>query len=221
MTKGIALILSLFAFAAVGGCGKGGGDSAPATDVNMIAVPVENTANTATPEQHPALGEVIAHVTRLYGTNAFVGSVNATEGMAIRLNEHFYTRAGTKMEVSLDKDKSIILLDENTDPDFFTTAECFWIRLTSGRMAVTNKNPLCAKAGKTKSSQHSFVIYQATGATTTIAVFEGQVTTIEPPDFTVNAGQMLTVQNGETSGPQTMSQDTINQLQAWIPRVIL
>jgi len=218
MMKRIALVLSLCAFVASTGCGRGN-DNAPPSDIAVNMEPAEPEAPAPTP---PPLGAVIAHVTRIHdGTNAFVGSATATVGMVIRLNEEFRTGAGTKMEVTLDKDGSIILLDENTDPNFFTTARCFWVRLTKGRMAVTNKDPMCTEAGSAKSNQHSFVLYQANGETTTIAVFDGQVTTIEPPGFTVNAGQMLVVQNGETSGPTTMSQDTINQLRAWIPVVIL
>jgi len=146
--------------------------------------------------------------------------VRATEKQPIHLNEHFYTGPGTKMEVTLENG-GIILLDQLTDPNFFTTARCFWIRLTSGTMTVRNKDPMCAEAGSAKVNQHSYVLYQANGGTTTVAVFEGQVATIEPPGITVNSGQMLTVQNGETTGPQPMSQDTINKLQAWIPHVIL
>jgi len=216
MTNRIALIL--LAFAAAAGCGRGSDDT---TTTTMNVVENAESANAVTPpQQQPPLGKVVAHVTRLYGTNAFVGSARAAEGQPIRLNEHFYTGAGTKMEVTLEKDGSTIVLDENTDP-FFTTVRCFWIRLSKGTMAVTNKDPVCAEAGSAKGRQHSFVIYQVNGGTTTIAVFDGQVTTIEPPDITVNAGQILTVQNGQTSGPQPMDQDTINRLQAWIPRVIL
>lgn len=219
MTKRIALVL--LAFAAVAACGGGGGGGQG--DTTEMTNAVENSESTTlTPPQPPPLGEVVGHVTRLFdGTEAFVGSAKATEGMAIHLNEHFYTGAGTKMEVKLDKDGSIILLDQNTDPNFFTTARCFWVRLTKGTMAVTNKDPLCAEAGSAKGSDHSFVLYQVSGGTTTIAVFDGQVTMIEPPGITVNAGQMLTVQNGEANSPQPMDQDTINRLQAWIPRTIL
>jgi len=221
MTKRIALILSLMAVAALTGCGGGGNNNAP-TETTNVEVNMEPAEPTPTiPPTPPPLGEVVGKVSNIYGENAFVGSVKATVGLAIHLNEHFYTGAGTKMEVTLAKDGSAIWLDQNTDPDFFTSVSCFWIRLTKGTMAVTNKNPMCAAAGQTKSSQHSYVLYQANGGTTTIAVFEGEVTTISPPGYTVKTGQILTVQNGETTGPQPMDQDTINQLQAWIPRIIL
>jgi hypothetical protein len=217
MTNRIALIL--LAFAAAAGCGRGSDETT--TTMTNVVVNAES-ANTVTPKQQPPVGEVVGHVTRLFdGTEAFVGSARATEGMAIRLNEHFYTGAGTKMEVKLDTDGSVIMLDQNTDPGFFTTARCFWIRLTSGTMTVTNKNWMCAETGSAKFGQHSYVLYRASGTTTTVAVFEGEVTTISPPGYTVRTGQILTVQNGETSGPQPMDQATINSLQAWIPRIIL
>ena len=219
MMKPIALILSLAAFAALTGCGDGGSDNPP-TETTNVDMNAESGGPTETPQPPPALGAIIGHVSNIYeGENAFVGEGRATEKQPIHLNEHFYTGAGTKMEITLDNG-AVILLDQNTDP-FFTTAKCFWIRLTSGTMTVRNKDPMCTQAGPTKSNQHSYALYQANGGATTIAVFEGEVTTISPPGYTVRTGQILYVRNGETPGPQPMSQDTINQLQGWIPRIIL
>ena len=222
MTKRIALILWLLPLAALTGCGGGDNNNAPPPTTDAV-VSMEPAGPTETPPPTPpALGPVIAHVSRVYdGDNAFVGSVKATEKQPIHLNEHFYTGAGTKMEVTFEDDGTTTLLDANTDPSIFKKAQCLWIRLTSGTIAVRNKDPVCVEAGSAKANQHSYVLYQANGGTTTIAVFEGEVTTILPPGYTVTAGQMLTVQNGETAGPQPMDQETINRLQAWIPQIIL
>lgn len=219
MTKRIAHILSLLPVAALIGCGGGDNNSAPPPTTEAVAnmepaVPAEQTP--------PQLGPVIGHVSAVYeGDNAFVGSVKATEKLPIHLNEHFYTGAGTKMEVTFEGDGTTTLLDADTDPTILEKAKCLWISLTSGTMAVRNKNPICIQAGLFKGSQHSYVLYRVNGAATTVAVFEGEVTTISPPGYTVRTGQILTVQNGETTGPQPMDQDTINNLQSWIPRIIL
>lgn len=219
MTRRIALILSLLPVAALTGCGGGDNDSAPppTTDAIVNMEPAEPT-----PPPPPALGPVIGHVSAVYGgDNAFVGSVKAREKLPIHLNEHFYTGAETKMEVTFEGDGTTTLLDADTDPTILEKAQCLWISLTSGTMAVRNKNPICIQAGLFKGSQHSYVLYRVNGAATTVAVFEGEVTTISPPGYTVRTGQILTMQSGETTGPQPMDQETINSLQSWIPRIIL
>jgi hypothetical protein len=219
MSKRIALILSLLPVVALTGCNRGGNSAQPQETTNAVVVPEPAEPVPPTP---PPLGPVVGHVSNVSeGENAFVGPTKATVGLPIHLNEHFYTGPGTKMEITLEDGRGTVWLDQLTDPNFFTSARCFWIRLTKGTMAVTNKDPMCAEAGLAKSSQHSYVLYQANGETTTIAVLEGEVTTITPPGYTVRTGQILTVQNGATTGPQPMDQDTINRLQAWIPRIIL
>jgi ferric-dicitrate binding protein FerR (iron transport regulator) len=164
----------------------------------------------------------VAHVSAIYdGTAAFVGTAPAKDGQPIYPGDHFFTGPGTKMEVAIEGGGTI-LLDANTDPNFFATAQCFWIRLTSGVMTVSNKREMCVDAGGAKVTQHSYVLYAARGGRVTVAVFEGLVTTIEPPGYTVTAGQILYLQNGKPVGPpRQMNQDMINRLQSWIPRVIL
>jgi hypothetical protein len=168
-------------------------------------------------------GVRVAHVSAIFGGNAaFVGQVQAKEGQPIYDGDHFYTGPGTKMEVTLDDDGTTILLDANTDPSVLKKAQCFWIRLTSGTMTVINHRETCVDANGAKFTQHSNVLYGAYGGRVTVAVFNGSVTMNQPPGYTINAGQILILQNGNPVGqPQPMSQDMINRLQAWIPRVIL
>lgn len=224
MIKRIALILSLLPLATLTGCAGIALDCPTCFQTPQQPPPAMQTcpngsvisATDSCPQQRIQ----VARVTAIYGTAAFVGSAPAKYGQAIFTGDHFYTGPGTKMEVTLD-DGGTIVLDENTDP-LFEKAKCFWIRLTSGTMNVYNKREMCVAAGSAKVTQHSNVMYAARGGRVTIAVFEGQVTTIQPAGYTINGGQIFVVQNGNPVGPpRPMSQDVINRLQSWIPRVIL
>lgn len=209
MRHPIVRILSLLAVAALADC---------------TGMPLDCPGCTGPTSQPPQLpDDVVAHVSAIYdGTNAFVGSSRAAVNQPIHLNEHFFTGSGTKMEVSIDG-IGTVLLDQNTDPNLFKTAKCFWIRLTSGMMTVNNTSTVCVdNTGGGKFTQHSYVLYAAQGGRLTVAVFEGQVTTIEPPGYTINGGQIFLLQGGKPVGPpRQISRDTINRLQAWIPRTIL
>jgi len=215
MTNRIAFILSLLPIAALTGC-AGVTIDCPGCGVGT------GTAGTLQPPPPPPPHVQVAHVSNIFGgSNAFVGSTRASINQPIFLGEHFFTGAGTKMEVTIE-DGGTVLLDQNTDPGFFTVMQCFWIRLSSGAMTVTNKKEMCVDAGGAKVTQHSYVLYTVHGGQETVAVFEGSVTLRSPPGYTLTAGQILVLQNGRPVGPpRQMSQDEINRLQAWIPRVIL
>ena len=166
----------------------------------------------------------VAHVSNIFdGSAAFVGSTPASQGQPIFEGDHFYTGAGTKMEVTLEGGGTV-MLDANTDPNLFTSAKCFVLRLLSGKMVVnsTPSNPLCVESGPNAAGQHSSALYEASGDSLRITVFEGQVMTIRPPGIVVNAGQTTTLQGGRVaSPPRQLPPEILNRLQSWIPRVIL
>src|SRR4051812_28139292 len=104
------------------------------------------------------------------------------------------------MEVTLESGGTVVL-DENTDPSFFQTAKCFVIRLFSGKMTVTNSRPVCVENGPNVAGQHSYVLYEASSGSLRMTVFQGQVTTISPPGFTINPGESMVLQNGRAASP--------------------
>jgi ferric-dicitrate binding protein FerR (iron transport regulator) len=181
--------------------------------------PVVSPQPVVEPVPHVQLG----HVSAIYdGSAAFVGSTQASINQPIFEGDHFYTGPGTKMEVAIEKGGTV-LLDANTDP-FFQSAKCFFIRLLSGKMVVnsTPSNPLCVESGPNAAGQHSSVLYEASGSSLRITVFDGQVVTIRPAGVVVNAGQSATLQNGRlASPPRQLPPEILNRLQSWIPRVIL
>jgi ferric-dicitrate binding protein FerR (iron transport regulator) len=173
-------------------------------------------------EPHPQVQ--VAHVSAIYdGSAAFVGAMPAQQNQPIFEGDHFYTGAGTKMEIAIEKGGTVVL-DANTDPNIFITAKCFVLRLLSGKMVVnsTPTNPACVESGSNAAGQHSSVLYEASGNSLRITVFQGRVTTIRPPGIIVDAGQSVVLQNGRVaSPPQRVSQQLLDRMQSWIPRVIL
>lgn len=202
--------MSVFSLALLSGCVP----LACPTCTTSPAVPSTTAATPPVPVQ-------VAHVSAIYnGSAAFVGSTAARVNEPIYLGDHFYTGAGTMMEVTLESGGTV-MLDENTDPGFFQTAKCFIIRLLSGRMTVTNTQPLCVENGPNVAGQHSYVLYEAHSGSLRITVFQGQVTTLSPSGFTINAGQSMILQNGRAVGPpRQLSPAILNRMQSWIPRVI-
>jgi len=184
----------------------------------VSCVPVDCPTCTSTPPRP------VAHVTNIDGgTAAFVGSAPAHVNQPIFAGDHFYTGAGTKMEIAIDNGGTVVL-DANTDPNFFTTATCFVIRLFSGQMAVnsTPTNPVCVEKGPNVAGQHSYVVYQANANSLRITVLEGQVVTISPPGVVINAGQSAVLQDGRVaSPPQQVPPPVLNRIRSWIPIRIL
>lgn len=203
MTNRIALILSLLPLATLTGC------------AGMV---LDCPTCLETPPRVQ-----VAHVSAIYGgTAAFVGSAPARGGQPIFTGDQFYTGAGTKMEITFEDGGATVVLDANTDPSIIKIAQCFWIRLSTGSMTVTNQRKTCVDAGGSKFSQSSYVLYSVQGGRVTVAVFNGNSTMNDPPGYTINGGQILFLQNGVPVGPpRPMSQTESNRLQAWIPRVIL
>ena len=164
----------------------------------------------------------VAHVSAIYGSGAaFVGTAIAHVNEPIFEGDHFFTRAGAKMEVTVESGGTIVL-GENTDPNLYLKTRCFLIRLFSGQMTVKTKNNECAEveSGPNAAGQHSYVLYQANPASRrlTITVFEGQVTTIRPPGVTINAGQTMVLQNGQVASPPRQLPGAVLQRmqQSWI-----
>jgi ferric-dicitrate binding protein FerR (iron transport regulator) len=192
-------------------------------DCPTCVFPVPPTASTQ-PVLEPVSHIKVAHVSNIFdGTAAFVGSTVAQINQPIFEGDHFFTGAGTKMEVTIETGGSV-MLDANTDPNLFTSAKCFVLRLLSGKMVVnsTPNNPLCVESGSNAAGQHSSVLYESDGRSLTITVFEGQVITIRPSGVLITTGQSATLKDGRlASPPQQLSQDILNEKQSWIPRVIL
>ena len=167
----------------------------------------------------------VAHVTALYGGNfAYVEhqgrSVPATFGQPICYGDQFRTGPGTKLEIALESGGTVTL-DVNTDPNFFQTAECLVISIFTGKMAV-NKNDVCVQSGANKTHQHSFVLYEAVPNSSSLAitVIAGQVDTISPRGYSINAGQMMVLRGGRAvAPPASVNPAVLARMQSWLPVV--
>lgn len=183
-----------------------------------------SSANTL-PPRAPSC-ERVAHVTALYGGSfAYIEhegrSVPAKFNDPICLGDQFRTGPGTKLEVTFESGGTVTL-DVNTDPNFFQTAECFFISIFTGRMAV-NKNDVCIQSGANKARQHSYVLYEAVpnAASLEIMVIQGRVETIDPAGYTVRAGQRIMLSRGQPLAPPTaVDPAVLSRLQSWVPVVI-